>query len=76
MVVTSSVPKLPKLPKERLSLTALLLRLSECYPLHHDELQVLGDLLEEKGVTDEVFAKRLRAEEVTRRLLGKGGFVP
>ena len=62
--------------EDRLTVTALLLRLSECYPRHHDELQVLGDLLEDKGVTDEAFAEALRVETVTRRLQGKRGLFP
>ena len=57
--------------KERLTLNALLLRLSECYPLHHDELQILNDLLEEQGVTEELFAEKLQANAVTDRLTGR-----
>jgi hypothetical protein len=44
--------------EDRLSLHALLLRLSECYPRHQDQMQILTNLLEEKGVTEEVFAER------------------
>jgi hypothetical protein len=43
---------------DRLSLNALLLRLSECYPLRKDQMKILTDLLEEKGITEEVFTER------------------
>jgi hypothetical protein len=44
--------------EDRLSLNALLLRLGECYPLRKDQMQILTDLLEENGVTEEVFTER------------------
>jgi hypothetical protein len=47
------------------ALNALLLRLSECYTLHHDELQILNDFLEEKDVTEELFTDWLKAKAVT-----------
>jgi hypothetical protein len=61
--------------EDRLSLHALLLRLSESYPLRQDQLQVLTDLLEEKGITEEVFAERQakaadKPPEATGTILG------
>jgi hypothetical protein len=44
--------------EDRLSLHELLRRLSHCYPRHHDQLQILSDLLEEKSVTEQVFTER------------------
>jgi hypothetical protein len=45
--------------EDRLSLTALLIRLNESYPRQQDQLQILDELLAD-GVTDAVFAEWLQ----------------
>lgn len=55
--------------EDRCTLTALLTRLKECHPRHQVELQTLAYLLQQSGITDEVFDQTLkRLKGVTHRL--------